>query len=399
MRFNLLHSGAVAVIACTISAASFAAPIVVSETEFGPGSFSLQLIAGGVGGSASLTTTAAGNPGQAGLVSLTVDAGPPANGVGSWSWLACLSTQRVIDPGVDGAIAAIDASLDSAWVSGTLGPTVQSNAVIVRQGGRLYYAPLPLTSVGGWANASTRGVTASNFQEIINIGAQFLDVNSHPDFSAAGGPVEVGFARGNSNGGGGNFIGYTNVAAADNLRIAVHPCIAVTQQPLAASACTTGSAEFEVVASGDGTLSYQWQISDPSSPGGWRSLIDGDIALTGRSVGTFSGSGTDRGRWDGQYADGHNPGSWSASFRCVVSNSCGSVASVPADLRLCAADLNCSGFVDDADFVLFAGSYNALLCEDPVNTPMCVADLNGDTLVDDSDFVLFAVAYNELVCP
>lgn len=57
----------------------------------------------------------------------------------------------------------------------------------------------------------------------------------------------------------------------------------------------------------------------------------------------------------------------------------------------CPADLNADGFVDDADFVRFAASYDLLL--DPVG------DLNLDEVCDDSDFVLFAAAYDELICP
>lgn len=57
----------------------------------------------------------------------------------------------------------------------------------------------------------------------------------------------------------------------------------------------------------------------------------------------------------------------------------------------CPGDFNGDGFVDDADFVLFAGYYDDLL--DPRG------DLTGDGLTEDSDFVQFAGAYNELICP
>jgi hypothetical protein len=65
----------------------------------------------------------------------------------------------------------------------------------------------------------------------------------------------------------------------------------------------------------------------------------------------------------------------------------------------CPADLNGDGFVDDADFVLFASAYNTLDCADPAMPPGCAADLNSDAFVDDADFVLFAAAYNDLLCP
>jgi hypothetical protein len=65
----------------------------------------------------------------------------------------------------------------------------------------------------------------------------------------------------------------------------------------------------------------------------------------------------------------------------------------------CPGDFNNDNFVDDADFVIFANSYNLLDCADPAMPAGCPADLNGDTFVDDADFVIFADAYNALLCP
>ncbi len=65
----------------------------------------------------------------------------------------------------------------------------------------------------------------------------------------------------------------------------------------------------------------------------------------------------------------------------------------------CAADFNLDGLVEDKDFVMFADSYDVLLCPDPAMPPFCRADLNHDLLVDDTDFTLFASAYNALLCP
>ncbi|HEX8878090.1 MAG TPA: PKD domain-containing protein [Phycisphaerales bacterium] len=65
----------------------------------------------------------------------------------------------------------------------------------------------------------------------------------------------------------------------------------------------------------------------------------------------------------------------------------------------CPADFNSDGFVDDADFVIFAAAYGILDCADP-NMPVgCPSDLNNDGFVDDTDFVIFAGAYEALLCP
>jgi hypothetical protein len=65
----------------------------------------------------------------------------------------------------------------------------------------------------------------------------------------------------------------------------------------------------------------------------------------------------------------------------------------------CPADLAFNAFVDDADFVVFAGAYNILDCADPAMPAWCPADLNGDAFVDDADFVQFVAAYDEFICP
>lgn len=58
---------------------------------------------------------------------------------------------------------------------------------------------------------------------------------------------------------------------------------------------------------------------------------------------------------------------------------------------LCRADLNRDNVVDDADFVLFATSYDTFSTN--------AADFTGDALTDDSDFVIFADGYDRLNCP
>lgn len=58
------------------------------------------------------------------------------------------------------------------------------------------------------------------------------------------------------------------------------------------------------------------------------------------------------------------------------------------------SDFNGDGFVDDADFVLFAGAYNELV----VPQANVLGDLNADSLVDDADFAAFSTAYDTLLC-
>jgi len=63
--------------------------------------------------------------------------------------------------------------------------------------------------------------------------------------------------------------------------------------------------------------------------------------------------------------------------------------------RPCGADLTGDGFVDDADFVVFATQYDLFT----VPPALTAADFSGDGFVDDTDFVTFASAYASFECP
>ncbi|MBX3379547.1 MAG: hypothetical protein KF805_05605 [Phycisphaeraceae bacterium] len=152
----------------------------------------------------------------------------------------------------------------------------------------------------------------------------------------------------------------------------------VTQQPEDTSASPV--AHFDIVASPNGGA-YRWmKNSVPLNDGatGSGSVISGsfspNLAISGV---TPSDSGT---------------------YRCSITNTCGTVASDAAYLIFCAGDLNADGLVEDADFVLFLAQYNILDCADSSMRPGCSADLNKDGVVDDADFQLFVPAYNELIC-
>lgn len=72
-------------------------------------------------------------------------------------------------------------------------------------------------------------------------------------------------------------------------------------------------------------------------------------------------------------------------YTAVLTNACGSTTSAPATLRVCVADLDCSGEVDLSDFLSFFNCFDAL---DPC------ADLDDDDIVDMGDFHDFFHAYD-----
>lgn len=62
----------------------------------------------------------------------------------------------------------------------------------------------------------------------------------------------------------------------------------------------------------------------------------------------------------------------------------------------CRADFDDNGFVDDADFVIFAEDYAEFTCPTPTG---CRTDFNADDIIEDIDFVFFTQAYEAFVCP
>jgi hypothetical protein len=167
----------------------------------------------------------------------------------------------------------------------------------------------------------------------------------------------------------------------------------ITTQPQAASICPTGSATFSIAADGTGPFTYQWQWRPTG--GQFANLIDGvntdpqggpiRFTASGARTGTVSientgGSGTAGSHWE---------------KRCIVTNACGNATSSPATLTICAADFDCSGFVDSDDFVAYVNSF-VLGCTSPADPdPACTqsADFDGSTFVDSDDFVAFVAAF------
>lgn len=164
-------------------------------------------------------------------------------------------------------------------------------------------------------------------------------------------------------------------------------------QPRDASTCTGGSASFSAGAEGSGDLSYRWQWK-PSSEAGWSDLSDGVNAHMSRPAVEVTASSTSEVSIHVLWGVGGDIG-----VRCVVSNECSESATLPASLLVCLADLDCSSLVDDADFVVFVGSYDVLDCQDAAMPSGCPSDFNGDGVVDDADFIFFVGAYNRLLCP
>lgn len=132
------------------------------------------------------------------------------------------------------------------------------------------------------------------------------------------------------------------VACITSHALAFGPCPApvITVQPVNSIACRVGSASFGVSVTSDSPLTYQWQRL--VTAGVFENLSDATVTL-GNGTMTLFGTQTARLRLLTQVP----VGSPSATFRCVVTNACGSVTSATAALALitlcCPADLDNDG--------------------------------------------------------
>ncbi len=146
---------------------------------------------------------------------------------------------------------------------------------------------------------------------------------------------------------------------------------AITLQPQDQVICRGGTAIFHADAGGTGPLSRRWardgvELSDGPTP--WGSAIAGSGTATLSVAGIGASDGGD--------------------YTCVVSSACDSVESAQAHLWECAADIDCSGFVDLEDF----GAFVDLFVEGGD-----AADFDLTGFVDHEDFDAFVLAF-ELGC-
>lgn len=181
------------------------------------------------------------------------------------------------------------------------------------------------------------------------------------------------------------------------------PCPSVATvitDPVDRAVCANpnSSATLSVAIDAPGDVTYQWGVESPADSGVFVPL-EGPFFADSTGQFTFEVAG-----WDGPEVTitGARAAAPIKEIRFIpwVTNPCGTVNSSVARVALCTSDLTCDLVVDDADFVQFAGAYDALIC--PGGTPgvpdFCPGDLNYDGFVDDADFVIFAAAYDQLLC-
>lgn len=196
-------------------AASAAADVTFTDTEFTASNWGFETAILGAGGTSTPSQVAGGNPGNARQLTNVVNGGGTIFGFSRFG----TTTSTRYDPASQGAILSVDWSIDSRWLSG-IGGQGQLIALGIKQGTVTYIADSDITgSSGNWITHGAITLTAADFQPL----------TSGPviDFSATAAPLRFGFIVGNSSTG----AGYGNTVMYDNFGVTVHSV------PASMSAC------------------------------------------------------------------------------------------------------------------------------------------------------------------
>jgi hypothetical protein len=227
-----------ALLLLSLTAVAHATPAVFRDETFADSDWTVvtssfvvfenTVLPGGTATGAQVLT--GGNPGSFRDVTHFVPAAPsPTTFAAVWS--AHFRTGFVYDPSVQGPIATIDFDEDAR---STLGSQLgQSTGIAIRQSDQVYVAQAGATPETAWTHKQVRGLAFSDFGVLAPNG---FPGGSSPDFSAAGGPIEVGFVRGNSTGKGGGS--YTIAAAIDNWQVRINPPCTTVPECDDGDACT-----------------------------------------------------------------------------------------------------------------------------------------------------------------
>ena len=192
---------------------SLAAAVTASDSTFADADWTITSFSSGSGGTSTAAQVGSGgNPGSYRNVTDMLTGG----GVESVVSGVNIYGPFTYTPAVSGAIGSISYSEDAACTSGCFGQG-QSTGPAVLQGGNYYTLCSSAVITGpstAWVNHALTGLTAADFGLVALTSTNTCDPSQHPNFSAGGAPLQVGFFRANGTGPGGG--GYTLAAGIDN---------------------------------------------------------------------------------------------------------------------------------------------------------------------------------------
>jgi hypothetical protein len=225
----------------------------------------------------------------------------------------------------------------SALGDGTSGATPDVYALVALPNGDIIAAgdfstagTTPANRIARW-NGSTWSALGSGLNAVVRAAALLPngDIAVGGDFTQAGGQPALRFAT------------YASQSPA-----------LITAEPSSQAPCPSGSATFDLTATGSG-LTYQWQQQDLLNLPDFVNIDDGLVFDPfGNTIATATGAHT------GHLVLSDLQGV-AQIFRCVVSNSCSSDTSTEVTLSFCPADFDCSGVLAVADIFEFLNGWFA----------------------------------------
>lgn len=205
-----------------------AATTVVSDSTFADADWTLTLATAGNGG-----TVVANQISQSGnfLRSIVNSVNNGSPGVFSAVWSSNIYTPFSYNPAVSGAISTISYSENAICLSGCFGDG-QGTGVVILQSGNFYFSNVLLVTgpSGTFHPLSLTGLTAASFVLVSPSQAGCCDLSQHPDFSATGAPIQVGFYRDNGTTVGGG--GYVLTAGIDDWQVTINSAAVASTRPI-----------------------------------------------------------------------------------------------------------------------------------------------------------------------
>jgi opacity protein-like surface antigen len=231
-----------------IASQGAAAAVTVSDGTFADANWNLTQFTGGTGGSVTAgQVLTGGNPGAFRNLTDALTGGGVGIVLGT-----NIYTPFTYSAAVSGAITSLNYSEDAACTSGCFGQG-QSTGPAILQGGNLYILGSSTVITGPsatWTPQVLSGLTALDFGLVNVTTTTIVDNTQHPDFSASGAPIQVGYFRANGTGLGGG--GYTLAAGIDNWQVTI---VGAAQPPAAvAPVPTLGTMELALLALAVGLL-------------------------------------------------------------------------------------------------------------------------------------------------
>jgi hypothetical protein len=178
------------------------------------------------------------------------------------------------------------------------------------------------------------------------------------------------------------FVSSTcGTAASQAAALSASGGVEIIAHPQDAYSCPKGPVSFSVVAAG--ADSYQWQMQNPDN-GAWLDIAEGQ----NETPVFFTATGANAsGLLLSDFLDDDSPPhqfAGSLDLRCLITSSCGELASNPAELTVCPADFNCDAQVDFFDYLDFALAFS---------NETESADFNLDGQIDFFDYLDFVQAF------